>query len=544
MSYNNALLNDLFPKGYTDDWDSDHIEKCLFKLGTYKVSDLLKKSEAMKSERVTLEERIQELAITNYKTFIETAECSQELFSQYNGIEKKLDKLLYDIPNFEEKCATFGEKSGSISQWRKQNSSTLEKSAQILEILELPQLMNSFITDGLYEDALELAGYVRKLESKNSDIPIFKSIVADIDKAWLLMLHQLVSQLRGDLSLPKCLQILGILRRMEVFSETELRLKFLQCRSCWLDHCLEIIPKNEVSHHLSKTIEVTRVNLFNILTQYRAVFNDDERGPLILSTTTNLNVNQNLILFSWIKSKISDFLLTLESDLQDLTPIESILDQCMYFGASFSKIGCDFRTSMIPIFTKKICKDFKESVFEGNKTFEKNIDRFTLIDKNYPGIPWKTKSENQMQPPDSLLEFYPLAEYTNNILSALNNLRLCAPIAILDEIVATLEASLVVISKLLLKLYIQEQQAFSTTSKDAFTRLCMSFSDDLVPYLQKCLHIIYQPSQIASTLGVSVKILQDEGITFLNRELVIAPIVHLLPMKTDSENICIIEAVQ
>lgn len=145
-------------------------------MGTYGVDNLNKEPDHLKNEATNLRDQIQDLAVRNYKTFIETAECSRELFSQFNSIENKLDKLLGDIPELENKCKQFGEKSNGIDTLRKSNSLTLTKSAQLLELLELPQLMNSFINDGMYEDALELAAYVRKLYNKHPNIPIFKVI--------------------------------------------------------------------------------------------------------------------------------------------------------------------------------------------------------------------------------------------------------------------------------------------------------------------------------------------------------------------------------
>jgi hypothetical protein len=143
-------------------------------LGAFKVEDLSKEPHRLNDEKTTIHEQTQELAVTNYKTFIETAQCSRDLFTQFNSIESKLDQLLDDIPNFEQKCQSFGEETSGINNLRRLNSLTLTRNAQLLEILELPQLMNSFINDGLYEDALELAGYVRKLHTKHPDIPIFK----------------------------------------------------------------------------------------------------------------------------------------------------------------------------------------------------------------------------------------------------------------------------------------------------------------------------------------------------------------------------------
>lgn len=73
----------------------------------------------------------------------------------------------------------------------------------------------------------------------------FQNVVNEVETAWLSMLQQLLSTLRTDLPLPSVLQIVGYLRRMELFSEAELRLKFLQCRDSWLQALLAAIPKDD-----------------------------------------------------------------------------------------------------------------------------------------------------------------------------------------------------------------------------------------------------------------------------------------------------------
>ncbi|KAI4462738.1 conserved oligomeric golgi complex component 8 [Holotrichia oblita] len=529
----NELLKLLFPSGYPDEWNSSStFSDYISKLGSYNVDELVKEPNKLKEEQTATSEHTQELAVSNYKTFIQTSQCSKDLFNRFNTIELDLFKLLENIPTFEQKCQTFAVETNGINTLRKLNSLTLTRNAQLLEILELPQLMDSFIKDGLYENALELASYVRRLYTKHSDIPIFKSIVNDVEKSWLVMLHQLLSQLRSDLTLPKSLQIVGYLRRMEIFTETELRLKFLQARDTWFQNCLTVISNEDTTYHLNKTIEITRVNLFIIVTQYRAIFNDDEHSPL--SEARNTNMNQNIIFFGWIRNKITEFLTILENDLQKgVSSIDSILGQCMFFGLSFSKVGCDFRPLMVKIFTKVISKHFQQSISNATKNFEKNMEKFTLINKNHPSVPWRMKSTDPIQPPDSLIEFYPLADYLNHILTSFNELRLCPPITIVCDVVDSLEKSLLTVCKAIVTLYAQERQAFNSNSKDAFARLCISFADDLVPYLQKCIHIIFPPNIITAHLGLNVQQLQKENISFLNKVKIIEPIKHLLPAKIE-----------
>lgn len=94
------------------------------------------------------------------------------LFFQFNETENRLDKLVQKIPEFVEKCQSFCDVSKDINAHRRLNSLTLTRNAELLEILEMPQLMESCLRSNQYNEALELSQYARQLGMKHGDIPI------------------------------------------------------------------------------------------------------------------------------------------------------------------------------------------------------------------------------------------------------------------------------------------------------------------------------------------------------------------------------------
>lgn len=152
--------------------ENPELTEYLFKLGNYKVDELKKEENRLAEDNKSVIEQTQELAITNYKTFIQTSECSKEIYREFLHTEQKLDRLIEKLPNLTKQCDKFLKTSGDINVSRRLNSLTLKKNAQLLEILELPQLMDSCIKEGKYEEALELAAYVQRLGVKHGNIPV------------------------------------------------------------------------------------------------------------------------------------------------------------------------------------------------------------------------------------------------------------------------------------------------------------------------------------------------------------------------------------
>ncbi|KFO95615.1 Conserved oligomeric Golgi complex subunit 8, partial [Calypte anna] len=505
------------------------------------LAELGREPARLAAERARVGAETRRLAFEHYRAFIRSAECTGRAGRGFGGIESRLGSLLDRLPALQDACRSFMREAEQIACSRRMNSLTLNRHTEILEILEIPQLMDTCVRNGYYEEALELAAYVRRLERKHSSIPVIQGIVGEVRQSAQLMLTQLLQQLRTNLQLPCCLRVIGFLRRMDVLTEPELRLKFLQARDAWLRSVLAAIPHHDPYFHLTKTVEACRVHLFDVVTQYRAIFSDEE--PLVPPSPPGPGAGRPLheaaIFHGWVLQKVSEFLRTLERDLQRGAGgrLDSLLGQCMYFGLSFSRVGVDFRGQLAPIFQRVAADAFRKAVEETVEKFREEMNSYTLISTpavlggGSAGVPVPSAQPGTLQPPMVLLDFPPLACFLNGLLVAFNDLRLCCPVALAQDVTTCLEDALGEVTKTILAFHRAEEAAFSGREQELFVQFCTVFLEDLLPYLNRCLQVLFPPAQIAQALaGVSPTHLQRfSRLGCIDVAALRAPLAFLLP---------------
>ncbi|XP_055929824.1 conserved oligomeric Golgi complex subunit 8-like [Argiope bruennichi] len=534
----------VLPESFRETWkDNTDVLVYLAELGSLGLQRLSKEPDKLAEERVSILEQTQDLAFHNYKTFIQAAECSHKIFQDFNKIEFRLNSLVDTLPVFKEKCAEFGKEAQRINAKWRQASSTLAKHPQLLEFLEMPQLMDTYVRNGYYDEALELSAYVKRLERKHMDIPLIKSIVHDVQVSTNVMLSHLLTKLRTNIQLPDCLKVVGYLRRMDVFNDSELRIKFLQARDAWFQKVIDDIDTVDAYEHVIKVIESSRVHLFDITTQCRAIFADDD--PLLLVREDS---KSNCAIFhSWIIWKISWFLDILEKDISaDLGGrIDSVLAQCMYFGLSFSRVNIDFRPLLIPVFQNVALKKFCLAVERATYKFEKIMEAFAFTMYTNTTLLVTTLLQDNLQPPAVLLDFYPLAQYCNDILSALNEMKLCCSFAISNDVVTSLSNSLSRLINVLVSLHSKKLRHMKELEIENFNKFCFLLSSDLVPHLNKCLSIIFPPEAMCLTLGITpLEFKKYEYLCKLNPSKLLEPLQVILPTKDDNEDVGLTFSVQ
>ncbi|KAF9429824.1 conserved oligomeric Golgi complex component [Podila epigama] len=309
-------------------WSKDYLNR----LTSLPARALHNEPSKLREEQLKVERDMSALAFKDYKTFILVKDCKDEVQSTFETLGQHLDHFHETIPEFNKSLTTFSSNVADILQKQHVYNSILASHSQLLEVLEIPVLMETCVRNSYYHEALELAAHVQRLVLRYPRLKIIQEIEAKVSQNKEMMLVQLLAQLREPIKLPAALRIISFLRRIGSFSqqlyivedeeqqvvdrdsaslsstssksttttppfgasfshlgahtgtsaedETQLRMLFLKSRGLYMNQQLAkiILHKGDSFGYLKKYIDVTRECLFDIMTYYKSIFGSSLSG--------------------------------------------------------------------------------------------------------------------------------------------------------------------------------------------------------------------------------------------------------------------------
>ncbi|PAN21238.1 hypothetical protein PAHAL_3G451900 [Panicum hallii] len=449
---------------------------------SFSIERLHKEPELLRVDAERVRRQMQEVAVENYAAFIAASEALSFVRAQLEGFDSHLEALIEEIPNLTSGCTEFVESAQQILEERKLNQTLLANHSTLLDLLEIPQLMDTCIRNGNYDEALDLEAFVNKISKLHPDLPVIQGLAAEVKKTIQSLISQLLQKLRSNIQLPECLRIVAHLRRIGVFSESELRLQFLRCREAWLSGILEDLDQRNVYDYLKGMVTSHRVHLFDVVNQYRAIFNNDKSG--------NEENYDGGLLFSWAMQQVSNHLTTLQVMLPNITEggsLSSILDQCMYCAMGLGLVGLDFRGLLPPIFENAVLNLFSKNMSTAVENFQVVLDSHRWVPMPSVGFVANgvvDETSDDVTPPSVLMEHPPLAVFVNGVSAAMNELRPCAPLSLKHVLAQEVVKGLQAVSDSLVRY--NAMRMLRGNESALFLSLCQAFIEVVHPYCAAC----------------------------------------------------------
>ncbi|KAI8818415.1 Dor1-like family-domain-containing protein, partial [Fimicolochytrium jonesii] len=444
----------------------DHLTSCSLKT-------LKSEPAVLVRETARLQQQLADLAYTEYRSFLRANECTRDIKGTFSTMDEQLNALQASLPEVESACSSFATSSTeSILKDRKRELLVLNQHSKLVEILEIPQLMDTLIRNGYYDEAMDLQTHVQRLLLRYPQHKILQSVGNELEATTKVMLMQLVNLLKGDVKLPLCIRVMGYLRRIEAVAEPELRLIFLQQRDKFFRKRVDDVCGKEGvgsgtlrdhAEYLRKYIDVCRECFFDIVAQYRAIFSDatataNTNGDTGIDSAAHVNFTSALLYDTASHSTLTHSILS--SYMTDAAQVASICTQTMYFGMSLGRIGIDFRNVVRHVFEDAIETIVSRTIMDGTTQFLHWLHETTAEAANaitaaasadiavpaFGSSRQNSSRHGAAQPlvsaPTSLLAHPPLAYLLNTFFNAFNHLRALPALSLRARIETLIEARL------------------------------------------------------------------------------------------------------
>lgn len=501
------------------------VAEYLAHLTTLQLPSLESEPTTLASSAAQLTNALTTLCYTSYPTFLSLHSTTATLSSSLTSLSSSLDSLLSTLPSLESSAKNFAQETREIQQDRRKASLVLEHHDKLYDVLSLPLLLDSCVRNHNYNEALLLANHASTLAKRFPNNSLVQSVRDECESRMQAMLGQLLGVLHEQAKLPALFRAVTFLRKMEVLDEDELALAFLAGRSAYLASALNATEiekkgiyegsdkaKESYARFLKRYIDVWREGVYDVITQFTTIF--IERAPSTLSEPPS-RLSALLSAFS------THHLELLLSALRDTLPrvpdpslLTSLLTQITYCANSFARVNMDFKALVSPIFVdavrQALLKEFDAALdtwmsyfseTRKQKDAARKPSQFLVMQSSVHSPPVPTSSQIDMQlsaaaniPPQLLVSYPPLATLTNDLLTALNGLRLLAPVELQQDVLLLMDNVLARAGTTLLN-YTKEKTWITGSlvaeeddrEVDVITAVCTVYFKLFIPFIRRAL---------------------------------------------------------
>lgn len=357
-------------------------------------------------------ERLAALCQSHSATFVAVEKRNQKIAASLQSLLKKLPETEKTKDLLQENALA------DLTERHRVRRRTLLQHASLLELLELPVLLDACVRSHMYDEALQIAAFSTQ-QLQKEDSPIIQNVVKEIQHRKNDLRHHLLSRFKSTVSMPECLEVITAIRRLNTIemehtkedlehahkmSEYKLAVDFLEARDMWL------ASGTIQSKALMDSMEAYRTRVFAIATQYNAIFPSYEN-----------------LLALWLSRRIQRYLGLLVS-LDNCVEIRDALEAILFFGSSLGRLGAEF-TALVdlkPALLKTVTTPWKDAVQQLSATLQICRDASAVGPLQSEAVVTELEQEeDDASPPKIVLQTPPLARLVNGILEGLNELRRC-----------------------------------------------------------------------------------------------------------------------
>ncbi|WWC68926.1 uncharacterized protein I206_102862 [Kwoniella pini CBS 10737] len=447
------------------DFSNPPADQYVDQLLSLSLHELLRQPQLISAETSTVESDLINLCFREYPTFISVHKCSSAVSSAFDDFSGSLGKLIDAIPSLEDECKAFSTSTGSIQNVRGKAALVQEHQDKLMDLLELPQLMETCVRNGYYQEAMELLNHCRSLASKYPFVPLIQDVNKEVEGILQLMLAQLLALLREPVKLPALVKTVSFLRRMDALDQNELGLIFISSRYHNYRTQLTLIDRDKADpvRYLRKYIDLFREHVYDIIAQFTAIFleiSPSEVAAIHITSFADQAVTDLVELVTAYIPRIAS----------DSGSMSSILVQLGYCAMSFSRVGLDFAPLVSASFASTVISTFSQSLATASNDFGSILrnsakavlppSQILVVAEHIAHIVSSPTSPPALPSIDTISHYPPLATLMNAYISAFNSLRLLAPLELHSQITSTLSSSLLASTNVLLQ-YVRQATTLS-----------------------------------------------------------------------------------